>query len=77
MESVWEQDSGMDFLYSEDDIPQDKRKQLVRRVKELVREGILKERDWVAIYDILLNACEREKARTVEQLLIAGLNKDY
>lgn len=66
----------MNSLYSEDEIPQDKQKQLIKRVKQLVREGVLKERDWFAIYDILLNACEREKARTVEQFLIAGLNKD-
>ena len=66
----------MFYIGSEAAIPQDKREQLIGRITQLTEEGILKERDWFAIYDILLNACEREKARTVEEYLIAGLNKD-
>lgn len=57
-------------------LTQEKKEQLIRRVTEVADSGALKMSDWMAIYDILLEACEREKAETMEQVLINSLSED-
>ena len=53
-----------------------KRDQLLRRINELYDAGVLKIRDWMSIYDILVNACERESAEAYERYMIDSLSED-
>ena len=56
-----------------EELPQEKKEQLINRVTKLANEGILEAEDWFAIYDILLNACHREEIRSMEQYLMGCL----
>ncbi len=58
------------------ELTQEKREQLICRVTELANNGVLKVPDWMAIYDILLEACHREKIMTMEQYLIDSLTEE-
>ena len=51
-------------------IDEEKRDQLVRRINELYEEGVLRIRDWMAMYEILINACQREEAETMERIMM-------
>lgn len=62
------------MLGLEDRITEEKRDQLVNRVKELYDRGVLRNCDWMAIYDIFLKACQRDAVDTFEQYLIDCIN---
>ena len=47
----------------------EKVEQMIGRICDAHAKGILKIRDWMSIYDILIDACEREKADTLERYL--------
>lgn len=57
------------------DIPEKRRKQLVKRVEELAEEGILKPIDWWKIYEIMIDACERASAEVYEDYLVESLKE--
>lgn len=52
-------------------LTQEHKEQLLRRVKDCLDEDALNIFDWMKIYDILLEACEREHAEAYEDL-VAG-----
>lgn len=54
----------------------EKLEHLIMRIREVYENGALKIRDWMAIYELLIDACEREKAATLEKILIESLNGD-
>lgn len=56
-------------------IDEEKKDQLIGRIEQLYAEGVLRVRDWIAIYDIMLEACERDKAETLEDILVDSLNE--
>lgn len=56
------------------ELTQEKKDQLIRRVKELLDDNVLKAPDWCAMYDIMLEACEREKALSMENYLMSCLD---
>ncbi len=58
------------------ELTQEKKEQLIRRVTEATESGVLKMQDWIAIYDILLEACHREEIATIEQYMIDCLNEE-
>lgn len=51
----------------------EKKEQLLMRVKEALDNDVLSLVDWMAIYDVLLEACEREKAEVLEQYMVERL----
>ena len=55
-------------------LDEEKYNQLIRRITELYEQGTLKIRDWMAMYDILLAALERDKAETFELLMESRIN---
>lgn len=55
------------------ELTEEKRDQLIQRITDLTRDKILRTRDWIAIYDVLLNACEREEAAEKEKMLEAQI----
>lgn len=55
-------------------ITEEQRDQLIGRINELYDEGVLRIRDWCAMYDIMLEACERDKAETYEELVMNRIN---
>lgn len=57
-------------------IDEEKRDQLVRRINELYEEGVLRIRDWMAMYEILINACQREEAETMENIIAGRINAE-
>ena len=57
-------------------IDEEKRDQLVRRINELYEEGVLRIRDWMAMYEILINACQREEAETMERIIEDRINAE-
>lgn len=60
----------------EKQIDEEKRDQLVRRINELYEEGVLRIRDWMAMYEILINACQREEAETMERIIEDRINAE-
>ena len=50
-------------------IDDEKCEQLIGRIREAHAEGVLKIRDWIAMYDLLVDAYEREKAETYERIV--------
>lgn len=50
-------------------ITDEQRDQLINRINQLYDEGVMRVRDWMAMYDIMLEACERDKAETVEKYI--------
>ena len=50
-------------------LTQERKDQLVMRVKQCLDEGILNLYDWMKIYDILLEACNRDSIETMEAYL--------
>lgn len=57
-------------------LTEEKKEQLLMRVKEALDNDVLNLVDWMAIYDVLLEACEREKAETLERYLAECLKGD-
>lgn len=55
-------------------ISEAQRDKLIERINGLYNEGVIRIQDWMAIYEILLAACERDKAETYEQIIIERLN---
>ena len=60
----------------DDKITEEKRDQLIRRINELYDKGALTVQDWMAIYDVFLAACGREKAAAYERYLEDCLNDE-
>ena len=57
-------------------IDEEKLEQLVGRIREAYENGLLRISDWLAMYEILINACERDKAETMEEYLADALKID-
>ena len=57
-------------------IDEKKRDQLIMRINQVYEAGAIRVRDWMAMYDILLEACERDKAETLERYLAECLKGD-
>lgn len=55
-------------------IDDEKCEQLIRRIREAHAKGVLKIRDWIAMYDLLVYAYEREKAETYERIVSNSFN---
>lgn len=55
-------------------IDDEKCEQLIGRIREAHAEGVLKIRDWIAMYDLLVDAYEREKAETYERIVADSFN---
>lgn len=53
-----------------------KKEQLLFRVKEALDEDLLDITDWMKIYDILLEACERKSAAVYEEYLTESLRSE-
>ncbi len=51
----------------------EKVEQLICRIREAHANKVLKIRDWIAMYDLLIDACEREKAETLEEYIAQSL----
>ena len=60
----------------EKQLDREKLEHLIMRIREVYDNGALKIRDWMGIYNLLIDACERERAATVENILIESLNGD-
>lgn len=58
------------------ELTQEQKDHLVERITELLEENVLKMPDWCAMYDIMLEACEREKALSMEHYLMCCLDGD-
>lgn len=56
-------------------IDEEKRDGLIKRINELYDEGILKIRDWMAIYDVFIAACNRETAESYEKYVIDSIGE--
>ena len=50
-------------------ITETQRDQLINRINQLYDEGVIRIRDWMAMYDIMLEACKRDKAETMEKYI--------
>lgn len=57
-------------------ISEEQRDQLIVRINELYDNGVLKIRDWIAMYDLMLEACERDSIATYEQIVEASINSE-
>lgn len=51
-----------------------KKEQLLNRVHECCDKDVLTVADWMRIYDVLLQACERDCASVAEELMIDSVN---
>ena len=50
--------------------------QLIGRIREAHEEGVLKIRDWMGMYELLIGAFEREQAETMERIITDRLNAE-
>ena len=57
-------------------IDDEKFEHLITRIREAHEEGVLKIRDWMAMYEILIDACEREQAAAMEQYIMHSLEQE-
>lgn len=57
-------------------ISEEQRDQLIGRIINLCDNGVMRKRDWMAMYDIMLEACERDKAETLEEYLTETLKDE-
>ena len=55
-------------------ISEKQKDRMSERINELYNEGVLKVRDWMAIYDVFISACNAEEARTYEELLTDSIS---
>ena len=59
----------------DDRLNAEKKEQLLKRVKQCLDEDTLNVWDWMKIYDVLLEACERESAAVYESMLADSINE--
>lgn len=57
-------------------IDEGKLEKLIGRIREAYDNGVLRVRDWMAMYDLLIDACEREKAAAMEQYIVEVINEE-
>ena len=57
-------------------ISEEQRDQLIGRICSLYDEGVLRIRDWMAMYDLMLEACERERSETLETMITERINAE-
>lgn len=57
-------------------IDEEKRDGLIKRINELYDNGVLKIRDWIAIYEVFIAACNREKAESFEKYMINSISEE-
>lgn len=50
--------------------------QLIGRIREAHEECVLKIRDWMGMYELLIGAFEREKAETMERIIEDRINAE-
>ena len=55
-------------------LTEEKKEQLLRRVKEALDEDRLDMTDWMKIYGVLVEACDREAKDALEQYMIDSIN---
>ena len=55
-------------------LPEEKKEQLLHRVKEALENDILNKLDWFRMYDILIEACHRETMDAQERYLIESIS---
>lgn len=55
-------------------LPEEKKEQLLYRVKEALENDILNKLDWFKMYDILIEACHREELDAQERYLIESIS---
>lgn len=58
------------------EISDEQYERLIGRIREAHAEGVLKIRDWIAMYDLLVDAYEREKAETMERIITDRINAE-
>ena len=56
-------------------ITEEQRDKLIGKIHWMYDEGVMRIRDWMAMYEIMIDACEREKAVTMEQYLMHSLEE--
>ena len=56
-------------------ISEKRKEQLLTRVKECLDKEALNMCDWVKIYNIMLEACERERIDAMESLLMESIKE--
>ena len=54
-------------------LTEEKKAQLLKRVKDALDDDVLDLTDWMKIYDVLLEACERESAKIYEDMLTSSV----
>lgn len=59
-----------------DKITDERFDQLIVRLRQLHAEGTLRNRDMMAMYDLMLEACQRDEAETLERYLSESLKGD-
>lgn len=57
-------------------ISEEQRDQLIGRINELYENGVLRMRDWIGMYDIMLESCERDRAETYEEIITGRINDE-
>lgn len=58
-----------------DRIDQEKKDQLLMRIKQCLDEDTFTLEDWMKMYDIMLEACERNAAELQEEIMIERLKE--
>jgi hypothetical protein len=64
------------MLGMEDKVSEEKRDELIGRIRKLCDNGTMRIRDWRAMYDIMLEACERAEAEAFERYMEDVVNSD-
>jgi hypothetical protein len=59
-----------------DKITDERFEQLIVRLRQLHAEGTLRYRDMMAMYDLMIEACQRDEAETLERYLTESLKGD-
>ena len=54
-------------------LTEEKKEQLLRRVKEALDKDVLNMVDWMKIYDVLLEACERSATEAFENYMVKSV----
>ena len=57
-------------------ISEEQRDQLIGRINELYENGVMRMRDWMAIYDLMLEACERDAMETYEEYVAHSIEEE-
>ena len=59
-----------------DKITDERFEQLIVRLRQLHAEGTLRNRDLMEMYNLMLAACQRDEAETLERYLAESLNAE-